>query len=87
MQKGKKYSFYCEYITCLYMDGENDGQPSFFQEYQYKLKNIYAHFYTEKGKEIAQTRQEAAFSFYNNMLREVREPYETGGKILKEHFS
>lgn len=68
-------------------DGENDGQPSFFQEYQYKLKNIYAHFYTEKGKEIAQTRQEAAVSFYNNMLREVREPYEIGGKILKEHFS
>ncbi len=65
-------------------DGTMKGEgPSFFQEYKYKLENIYTKFYTARGAEIAKSRQEAAAVFYENMLREVREPYEKGKKYLE----
>lgn len=41
-------------------DGENDIEPSFFQEYKYKLEKLYSNFYTERGAEIAKSRQTAA---------------------------
>lgn len=65
--------------------GENDEQPSFFQEYKYKLENIYSHFYTVRGKELAAQRQKAAVDFYENMLGEVAASYENGIKNLWGH--
>ena len=59
-------------------DGTGDEQASFFQEYQYKLKNLYDHFYTARGAEIAERRRAAAVSFYNSLLREARESRENG---------
>ena len=66
----------------LVSNGEGDVSPSFFQEYKYKLENLYSNFYTAEGARLARERQEAAVSFYNNILREVQESYE-GKEELK----
>lgn len=63
-------------------DGTNDTQPSFFQEYKYKLETIYSRFFTARGTEIAKSRQAAAVSFYRNMYQEVSYFYQTGNRIL-----
>ncbi len=59
-------------------DGANDTDPSFFQEYKYKLENVYSKFYTRKGKELAWKRKDIAVRFYENLLQEVSEMYESG---------
>ncbi|MBP7402274.1 MAG: HD domain-containing protein [Clostridia bacterium] len=58
--------------------GEHDTEPSFLQEYKYKLENIYDKFRTSRGREIAGQRREAAVSFYRNIVREVTESYTAG---------
>lgn len=63
-------------------DGTGDAQPSFFQEYKYKMENLYGKFYTVRGAAIAADRQASAVSFYENMLREVRGAYERGQGLL-----
>lgn len=63
-------------------DGSDDPRPSFFQEYKYKLEDIYNRFYTRRGKEIAAQRQHAAVDFYNAMLRETGESYHNGIGLL-----
>lgn len=63
-------------------DGNGDESPSFFQEYCFKLKNLYDVFYTERGKAIAQTRRSAAQDFYASMLGEVRQTYTFGADAL-----
>ena len=63
-------------------DGEGDQEPSFFQEYKFKLEGIYAGFLTKKGAEIAGERQKAAEDFYKSMLKEVSEAYRMGKKFL-----
>ena len=65
-------------------DGTEDTEPSFFQEYKYKLENIYSHFYTKRGAEMAQARRQAAADYYENLLQEVRLIYEKGGRELAE---
>lgn len=66
------------------LDGTNDTEPSFFQEYKYKLEKMYTKFYTRRGSEIAGQRQQAAVSFYNSMLSEVKQSYAAGNGILDE---
>lgn len=65
-------------------DGTGDKKPSFFQEYKYKLENLYDRFYTKRGAEIARKRQSAAVQFYESLLSEVSGPYQTGPELLKE---
>lgn len=65
-------------------DGSEDEEPSFFQEYKYKLEGLYSKFYTARGTQIASERRDAAVSFYESMLKEVRDSYSTGSKILKD---
>lgn len=64
-------------------NGENDTTPSFFQEYKYKLENIYSNFHTARGEELAKERQAAAVSFYNDLFREVNSLYQSGRYELK----
>lgn len=68
-------------------NGENDTTPSFFQEYKYKLENIYSNFYTDEAKIMAKERQSSAAMFYNSLYEEVKSSYENGkddlGKILQ----
>lgn len=63
-------------------DGTGDTSPSFFREYKIKLENIYSHFYTEKGAQMAQARRQAAADYYENLLNEVRPIYEKGRQEL-----
>ena len=68
-------------------NGENDINPSFFQEYKYKLEKVYSNFYTVEAKLIAKKRQESAVAFYNSLYAEVKSSYENGkeelGKVLQ----
>lgn len=63
-------------------DGSGDTEPSFLKEYKYKLENIYSHFYTKKGAEMARARRQAAVSYYESLLDEVRPLYEKGRQAL-----
>ncbi|MCR1842664.1 HD domain-containing protein [Murimonas intestini] len=65
-------------------DGSEDKEPSFFQEYKYKLEGLYTKFYTARGTQIASERRDAAVSFYESMLKEVRDSYSTGSRIFKD---
>ncbi len=65
-------------------DGSTDDEPSFFQEYKYKLENLYSRFYTNKGKQLAQERQEAAVSFYNDIYHEVKISHRSGKSEMKK---
>lgn len=58
--------------------GEEDLAPSFFQEYKYKLENIYANFYTERGGGLARERQQTAVRFYEGLFDEVSRSYDRG---------
>lgn len=60
------------------LDGTGNESPSFFYEYNYKLKNLYNKFYTQRGQEIAKERENSAIAFYNSMLAEVKFSYEKG---------
>lgn len=62
--------------------GENDNAPSFFQEYKYKLENIYSSFYTKKAARIAEKRQHSAVEFYNSLYQEVSLSYRNGRDAL-----
>ena len=63
-------------------DGTDDKQPSFFQEYKFKLERVYDRIITKSGKRIANERRKSAVSFYESMLSEVKSSYEKGKQIL-----
>lgn len=54
-------------------DGERDTEPSFFQEYKYRLEKIPSLLYTKKARELAAKRKEIAEAFYKNLYQEVSE--------------
>lgn len=58
--------------------------PSFISEYHYKLENVYSKFYTAKGRELAERRQNSAKVFYNNLVNEISELYKMGSKKFNE---
>lgn len=58
--------------------GENDTVPSFFQEYKFKLENLYSKFYTMKAKELAEKRRRIAAEFYDCLYQEVNSSYQSG---------
>ncbi len=68
-------------------DGSNTSEPSFFREYQYKLKNIYGRFFTRRGEEIGLQRRKAADDFYGEMLSEVCRSCNSGTERLGEILS
>ncbi|MDE7428431.1 MAG: hypothetical protein K2N00_04035, partial [Lachnospiraceae bacterium] len=62
--------------------GENDTAPSFFQEYKFKLENLYSNFYTEKAKKLAEERRRIAAEFYSCLYQEVNASYRNGRSEL-----
>ncbi|MBP7175820.1 MAG: HD domain-containing protein [Thermoclostridium sp.] len=65
----------------------DDEEPhSFFQEYHFKLKNIYDKLFTEKARAIAESRRSAAESFYNSLYSEVVSTHSTGLELLKREL-
>jgi len=67
-------------------DGREDRDPSFFQEYCFKLEKLYDRFYTETGRELALQRRQAAVSFYENLYAEVAELDERGKEHLAQYL-
>ena len=65
--------------------GENDTVPSFFHEYKYKLENLYSHFYTKRGSELAKERQQIAVDFYNSLYHEANSSYKNGKNELSKY--
>ena len=63
-------------------DGKNDEVPSFFQEYIFKLQDLYDNFYTEKGRALALERQTAAKEFYSRLYNEVSASNNSGRALL-----
>ena len=59
-------------------DGAQDADPSFLQEYKYKLENVYSHFYTARGAGLAKKRQPAAAAFYEALYEEAASAYQNG---------
>ena len=64
------------------LDGSGDEEPSFFHEYQFKLKNLYGRFYTAEGRRLAGERRAAARVFYQSLLGEARSCYDGGEEAL-----
>lgn len=67
--------------------GENDIMPSFFQEYKYKLENLYSNFYTEKATAIAKERQNISIEFYKSLYQEINSSYQNGMEELNNILS
>ena len=57
----------------------------FFREYNFKLKNVYSGFYTQRAKEIASARRPAAQAFYRELLFEARAAY-SGKNYLSDYI-
>lgn len=57
------------------LDGEEDA-PSFFHEYQFKLKRVASGFHTARAAELARARQEIAAAFYESLRQEVCAAYD-----------
>jgi uncharacterized protein len=66
------------------LDGKSDKLPSFFQEYNFKLKNVYDKFFTNRAKTIAEKRRKISIDFYENMYNEVNYAHQTGLDLLKK---
>ena len=52
-------------------DGSGDAEPSFFQEYRFKLERIYTGFFTARGAQLAGQRKAAAEEFYASLYSEA----------------
>jgi len=65
-------------------NGEGEDAPSFFREYQFKLKNLYDRFYTQTGARMAAQRQQIARDFYESLYREVNTGYTDGAQRLRD---
>lgn len=77
--------YYVDEDGCVF-DGQNEERPSFFQEYNWKLKHVYDKFYTERAKAIAKERQRASISFYESMCSEVSSIHQTGLDLLNREL-
>lgn len=55
-----------------------EGPPSFFREYDYKLRGIAGGLYTRRARELAKGRQKAGDDFYAALLEEVSGCLERG---------
>ena len=65
-------------------DGDGDPDPSFLQEYRFKLQKLYSRFYTARGAALALERQPAAEAFYRQLLLEVRAAYGQKDRLTAE---
>lgn len=87
MYKGQmEEPLYSKTFSGQVSDGTNDLTTSFFQEYKYKLENLYDHFFTQKGAEIAQGRKSVAAAFHTSILQEVKSSYEHGMEELEKQL-
>ena len=67
-------------------NGTDHLGDSFLREYKYKLEQIYEHFYTDRGRTLARSRQRAAADFYKNLFREIADTRQGGNEQLHLHL-
>lgn len=65
------------------LNGITDETPSFFREYNFKLKHIYDKCYTARADEIAKSRRKAMDDYCNSLFAEVSQTRAVGNKRLK----
>ncbi|MCL2203344.1 MAG: HD domain-containing protein [Defluviitaleaceae bacterium] len=68
-------------------EGGGAEVSSFFQEYNYKLKNVYDKFHTSRAKAIAKQRQWTTIDFYNGLHEEITGTYQNGTAKLNKILS
>jgi len=73
---------YCVDEQGYVLDGEREGESSFFHEYNWKLKKVYDKFFTSRAKIIAEDRRRASVDFYENMYKEVKSIHRIGLEVL-----
>ena len=61
-----------------------DGEPSFFQEYDRKLRGISSKMITPQGREMARGLQEEGDRFYDALLSQLQASVEVGQSKLEE---
>lgn len=61
-----------------------EGQPSFFQEYDRKLRHVPDMMLTQKGRELALELQQSANRFYDALLGQLRDSVELGRNKLEQ---
>ena len=57
---------------------------SFFQEFNYKLRNVYDKFYTARAKSLAEERKRIALDFYDCLYREIQQGHDGGAHRLEK---
>ena len=67
-------------------DGSGDVSDSFFREYRFKLEKIYDRFYTEKGRQMAAERRQAAENYYRSLYAEICSAYTSGRAALEKEI-
>ena len=60
------------------------GMPSFFQEYDFKLRNLAEGMYTRRGRELARQNQAQADAFYDALLAQLQGGADRGRQILQQ---
>lgn len=55
---------------------------SFLREYEFKLRNLYSRFYTQRGAEIARSREDTARQFYDALVQEINASHTTLTSVL-----
>ena len=64
------------------LDGKMDSEPTFFHEFNWKLKAVYDKFFTNRAKTIAEERRKASIEFYESMYKEVASTHKNGMRLL-----
>jgi uncharacterized protein len=65
---------------------KKEDEESFCKEYNNKLKLLYSKFYTEEAKEIGKRQEEKAKAFYDNLVNQIMEAYNSK-EILNEYIN
>jgi len=68
------------------LTGDMENAQSFFHEYNWKLKNVYDRFYTNRAKEIALSRQRSSIEFYKSLYEEVKSIHTKGLQQLNQEL-
>lgn len=77
---------YCVDEDGSVLNGQEDEKPSFFQEYNWKLRCVYDKFFTNRAKLIAEGRRRASIDFYENMYCEVESTNQIGLQLLNSEL-
>jgi uncharacterized protein len=68
------------------LEDEAEDKSSFFHEYNWKLKNVYDKFFTDRAKVIAEGRRKASIDFYESMYNEVKTTHQVGLRLLNNEL-